>query len=290
MWIKNKVAQVSMEVVFCIAVFAGLLLYMDFKKTTESNQFRDQSKQTNFDYKNTGLFNIVFGGSKDCGGKSNPCIAYIPTPSTPVVKSSSLVVFEPSEDRVVKPVVIKGNTLLLIFRIFSTLLLAVFCGWMFRIGGAAGENARWARMLGVEIAEFLGLVIWFIIGVSFPINFSIFWHTFSLSFWVVLFSIFLTSALAWTECTYFKSKGSSASWLNWMFCGIQYALIPLPLVILGIVPLVGFLIRFAILVPIITLWRLAFSSWDWAGNKDVDFSEGGAGAWQIVTLPLLTIT
>ena len=97
MWIKNKVAQVSMEVVLCIAVFAGLLLYMDFKKTTESNQFRDQSKQTNFDYKNTGLFNIVFGGSKDCGGKSNPCIAYVTAPVSPtsVVKKVEPNIVEP---------------------------------------------------------------------------------------------------------------------------------------------------------------------------------------------------
>ena len=282
--IKNKVAQVSMEVVLCMAVFAGLLLYMDFKKTTESNQFRDQSKQTNFDYKSTGLVNLVFGGSKDCGSKANPCvISAAPT----IVKSSPLVVFEPLvPEKIATPLVIKSSVLLLVFRIIATIALGIFCGWMFRLGGSSGGGGRFLRMLGVEIAEFFGLVIWFVVGTKFPINLNLFGHTFSLSMWVVLTSIFLATALAWTECTYFKAKGTSAKWYNWLVCGIQYALIPLPLVLLGIIPWIGFLIRFVVLVPIITLWRTFFV----IGDKSVDWSEGGAGAWQIITLPLLTIT
>jgi len=98
--INNKIAQVSMEVIVLMAVFAGVFVWMDFKKTTESNQFRDQSKQTNVDYKSNGLVNLVFGGSKDCGSKQNPCIVTAPQP----VLVNSNVVIPPVEPVIIEPV------------------------------------------------------------------------------------------------------------------------------------------------------------------------------------------
>ena len=275
----NKLAQVSIEVVLLLVAFCGIFMYMDYKKTTEANQFHDQSQQVTHTAEThpiISLINLTWSSSGDTKSKISPVKTVTPVTVTPVATIAKEVVTTAT------PITIPNDTLLLVFSIIATIGLAVFCGWMFRIGGASGENARWARMLGVEIAEFFGLVIWFVIRAKFPITFTIFWHTFSLSLWVVLVSIFLTTALSWTECTYFKSKGTSATWINWMFCGIQYSLIPLPLVLLGIIPWVGFLIRFVVLVPVITLWRTF--------QGDVDWSEGGAGAWQIVTLPLLTIT
>jgi hypothetical protein len=85
--------------------------------------------------------------------------------------------------------------------------------------------------------------------------------------------------LAFTETTYFKKKGTDAVWWNWVLTGICYSLIPLPLVFTHQIHLSGLLIRGAILTPIITAWRLIFG--------DVDWEEGGAGAWQILTLWIL---
>ena len=276
--LKNKKGQIQWEAIVMMVLFCVILLWMNFKKDTESNRFTDQAKQTNVADRNTGLINVRLDfGSRDCGSKKNPCVIAAEAP-VPIVQSTTL--------RTVTPISVHLDVILLIFRILATAVLAFLCGWMFRLGGAASAHARFFRMLGVEIAEFFGLVIWFVLGVKFPVVFSILDHTFSLSIWVVMLSIFLTTALAWTECTYFKAKGTDAKWYNWLLCGIQYSLIPLPLVFLGIVPWVGFLIRSTVLIPIITVWRLAFSSW----FPEVDWSEGGAGAWQILTLPLLTIT
>lgn len=148
---------------------------------------------------------------------------------------------------------------MIILKIAATIALAALCGWMFRLGGAASAHARWLRMLGVEVTEFLGLIVWF-----------------GWSWWLIP-----TTALAWTECTYFKAKGTEAKWWNWLICGIQYALIPIPLVFLGHIPWEGLIDRAIVLIPVITLWRT------FQGN--VQWSEGGAGGWQIITLPLLAL-
>lgn len=147
-----------------------------------------------------------------------------------------------------------------ILKILGTIILAAFCGWMWRIGGSSKYHARWVRLLGTEICEFFSLTIWF-----------------GFSPWIIL-----TTGLAWTECTYFKSKGSEAKWWNWLLCGIQYALIPLPLVFLGVIHWPGFIDRAIVLIPVITLWRTF--------QGDVDWSEAGAGVWQIITLPLLILS
>lgn len=147
----------------------------------------------------------------------------------------------------------------MIFKILGTIILAAMCGVLFRFGGSANIGARWLRQFGVEFTELGGLWLWF-----------------GWSWWLIP-----TTALAWTESTYFKAKGKSATWVNWLLCGIQYALIPLPLVFIGLISWQGLVDRSIILIPIITFWRTF--------QGDVDWSEGGVGAWQILTLPLLIL-
>lgn len=146
---------------------------------------------------------------------------------------------------------------MIILKILGTIVLAVLCGISFRWGGSANTHMRWIRQLGVGVTELGGLFLWF-----------------GWSWWMILIM-----GLAWTESTYFKAKGSDAKWWNWALTGLNYALIPLPLVIIHLVDWHGFLLRLVILTPVITLWRVLISNVQW--------EEGGAGAWQIITLPLL---
>lgn len=148
---------------------------------------------------------------------------------------------------------------MIILKILGTLVLAAICGILFRFGGSSNVGARWLRQIGVEMTELGALFLWF-----------------GWSWWLIP-----VTALAWTECTYFKSKGSSAQWWNWLICAIQYALIPLPLAFLGIISWWGFLDRSLVIIPVITLWRTFIG--------DVDWSEGGCGAWQLITIPLLAL-
>ena len=146
---------------------------------------------------------------------------------------------------------------LLIVRSISTIILAAFCGWCWRFGGSS-NGIRWVREAGTGLTLILCITLWW-----------------GWSYWYVL--IFGAS---WIESTYFKSKGSDAKWYNWALCGLLYALIPLPAIIVhGL--WVGFAWRTIILVPIITLWRT------FQGN--VQWSESGVGVWQIITLPILLI-
>lgn len=149
---------------------------------------------------------------------------------------------------------------MVILKVLSTIGLAAFCGWFFRLGGSANTHARWLRQVGVGITELATLAIWF-----------------GWSWWMILIM-----GLAFTESTYFKKKGTDAVWWNWLLTGLNYSLIPLPLLFTHQIFLKGFLIRLVILTPLIMVWRLAFS--------DVDWEEGGAGALQILTIPLLCIS
>lgn len=149
--------------------------------------------------------------------------------------------------------------MIIILKILGTLALATLCGWMFRLGGAASAHARWLRQFGVEFTELAGLFIWF-----------------GWSLWLIPIT-----GTAWAESTYFKAKGADAKWWNWLLCGMLYAAIPVPLVFLHYLSWQGCLDRAIVLIPVITLWRT------FQGN--VDWSEGGAGAWQILTLPLLLL-
>jgi len=148
--------------------------------------------------------------------------------------------------------------LILLSKIFATGVLAAACGWCWRAGGS-GNYPRFLRELGTGLTLILTITLWW-----------------GWSIWYILIM-----GLSFIESTYFKSKGSSAEWYNWLLCGVLYALIPLPAVIVHKLWL-GFAIRSVILVPVITLWRTF--------QGDVQWSEAGVGVWQIITLPLLLIS
>lgn len=149
-------------------------------------------------------------------------------------------------------------TILLLIKILGTIVIAAACGWAWRFGGSA-HGIRWVREFGTGVAYIACMTLWF-----------------SWSWWVILLM-----GLSFAESTYFKAKGSEAKWYNWLLCGILYSLVPIPLVICHVVPLEGFILRFLVLTPIITLWRT------FQGN--VQWSESGVGVWQIITIPLMMI-
>ena len=70
----SKKGQSLWEIVLLLSLFCGIFLYMDFKKQTESNQFRDQSQQHQLTDHCTGLINIGCG-SRDTGDKKTPLVA-----------------------------------------------------------------------------------------------------------------------------------------------------------------------------------------------------------------------
>lgn len=148
--------------------------------------------------------------------------------------------------------------MLLIFKVIGTIVLAAFCGWCWRFGGAK-KGIRWVREAGTGITLILCLTIWW-----------------GWSFWYVTIM-----GLAFAESTYFRfTKGQPMRWYNYMLCGILYAIVPLPAVIVHKL-WIGFLWRSVVLIPVITLWRVF--------QGDVDWSEAGVGVWQIITLPMLLI-
>ena len=142
-------------------------------------------------------------------------------------------------------------------QILGTIALAALCGWCWRFGGSS-HGIRFVRELGTGLTLVGCITLWW-----------------GWSFWYIPII-----GLAFIESTYFKTKGSDAKWYNWLMCGILYALIPLPAVIVHHL-WIGFAIRSAVLIPVITLWRT------FQGN--VQWSESGVGVWQIITLPLLMI-
>jgi hypothetical protein len=96
MWIKNKVAQVSMEVIVLLVAFCGIFLYMDYSKRTESNQFKDQSQQVNHTAESKpviSLINLNWSSSGDTKSKSVTSPNTVPT--TPVAKTVEPIVVEP---------------------------------------------------------------------------------------------------------------------------------------------------------------------------------------------------
>lgn len=146
---------------------------------------------------------------------------------------------------------------ILALKVIATVFIAAFCGWAWRFGGSK-NGIRWVREAATGASLILALTTWY-----------------GWSIWYIPIMGF-----AFIESTYFKSKGSDARWYNWMFCGMLYAVIPLPAVIVSHL-WVGFVVRSIVLIPVITLWRT------FQGN--VQWSEAGVGVWQIITLPLLMV-
>lgn len=95
------------------------------------------------------------------------------------------------------------------------------------------------------------------------------WH------WVLIFCF----GLMWgSQTSYFKKRGSDARFYNWIFVGLAFSLALLPYSIaIGNLP--GFLLRSIIVTVFVPVWSVAIGR-DW-------LEEGGRGAVQIATLPLL---
>lgn len=142
-------------------------------------------------------------------------------------------------------------------KMILTVALSAGCGWAWRFGGSK-NGIRWVREVGTGIALIVSLTIWY-----------------GWSIWYLPIM-----GLSFAESTYFKAKGTDARWYNWLCCGILYAVVPLPAVVVHHL-WHGFLIRSLVIIPVITLWRT------FQGN--VQWSESGAGVWQVITLPLLSI-
>lgn len=85
----NKKGQSLWEVVLLLALVCGIFVWMDFKKTTEANQFHDQSKQSNLADHCTGLINIGCG-SKEAGNKTIPTSS-TGVPISPIVPIAPIV-------------------------------------------------------------------------------------------------------------------------------------------------------------------------------------------------------
>jgi hypothetical protein len=131
--------------------------------------------------------------------------------------------------------------------------------WAYRFGGSA-NGQRWVREVGVGIAEFGFLTLFF--G----------FH------WIGL----LILGTVWVETTYFKIKGTDAQWVNWLLVGISFALVPLPWIIADGHHWIGFAIRALFIIPFTTILCTFFG-----GN--VQWSEGLRGGMQICSLLLLLL-
>lgn len=145
----------------------------------------------------------------------------------------------------------------LIWKILITIAFTVFAGYYYRAGGSASIHARWFRQFGIGMSVVGTLITWF-----------------GFHWWMLL-----SFGLSWAESTYFKHKGTEATWWNWALVGLVFSIVPLPWVIADAHHWMGFFLRAGLLIPAIT------TVGTWVGN--VQWSEGLRGALQILTLPIL---
>ncbi len=146
-----------------------------------------------------------------------------------------------------------------IIKVFGFIAMIVLAAWSYRFGGSS-HGQRWVREIGVGVAEIIALTILFD------------WQWWGL----------LIMGVVFVETTYFKAKGSNATWKNWLLVGLSFALVPLPYIIADAHHWVGFVWRTAFIVPFITAWCTFLG-----GN--VQWSEGVRGGIQILSLLLLLI-
>ena len=144
--------------------------------------------------------------------------------------------------------------------IIATIALAAFAGWAYRDGGSASGIGRWIRQAGMMVAMFLGLWLWF--G----------WTP-----WIGL-----SAGLCWAESTYFKKKGTDATFVNWLLVGAVFWLIPLPVVWATGKHWPWFWWT-ALMIPIVGIWCKFMTGF----LKADSWSEGGRGAIQLLRFLLL---
>lgn len=143
-------------------------------------------------------------------------------------------------------------------KIIGFIAMIVLAAGAYRFGGSS-NGQRWIREIGVGVAEIVALTILF--G----------WQWWGL----------LIMGTVWIETSYFKSKGTDATWKNWLLVGVSFALVPLPYLFADGHHWVGFIWRTALIVPFITVWRTV------VGN--VQWQEGVSGGTQVLSLLLLLI-
>lgn len=143
-------------------------------------------------------------------------------------------------------------------KIIEFIAMIALAAGAYRMGGSS-NGKRWMREIGVGLAEIIALTILF--G----------WNWWGL---LIMGTIFL-------ETTYFKRKGTEATWLNWLLVGLSFALVPLPYIIADGHHWIGFLWRTAFIVPFVCIWRTIIGQVTW--------EEGMSGGIQVLSLLLLLI-
>ena len=144
-------------------------------------------------------------------------------------------------------------------KIILTIVLAAFAGWSYREGGSSHGIGRWMRQAGMMVTMGFGLLLWF-----------------GWSPWILL-----SAGACWAESTYFKKKGTDATFVNWCLVGLVFALIPLPVVWATGKHWLWFWLSSVVIVPLVGCWCVVMSNVQW--------SEGGRGAMQILRLLLLAM-
>ena len=139
------------------------------------------------------------------------------------------------------------------------ILLISSCGAIAYRCGGSGNFARWFRPVGIALCVMLAML-----GLGL-------WH------WSV---IICAGASAGLSTSYFKKRGTDASWLNWFFVGLAFSLAMLPWAYFT-GNYLGFSIRLVVCTAGITLWSIFW------GNDIIE--ELGRGFIPIITLPLLLI-
>lgn len=158
------------------------------------------------------------------------------------------------------------ESIIFLAKILGTIALATLAGWSYRFGGSS-NGMRWVREVGCGIAILGCLTMW--LG----------WN---------IWGLFVMGSV-WIETTYFKSKGTDATWFNWFLVGLSYAIVPLPYILgsyFSVHPWhydhwLGFGIRSVVITIFTTLWRTL--------QGDANDQEVGCGVMQVLTLPLLLI-
>lgn len=146
----------------------------------------------------------------------------------------------------------------MIIKIVGIFILSIISLIAYRAGGS-GNYPRFVRPLALCVCTILGLLL---LG----------YYS-----WLV---ILCGGAMYGLSTTYFKSKGSDATWIAWLLVGLAFSLSVLPIVLVYHNYL-GFAIRTIVCTSFIIIWSET--------NGNSVWEEGGRGLIPIATLPLLLI-
>lgn len=156
--------------------------------------------------------------------------------------------------------------------IIITIIIAVLSGLAYRYGGSSGGQ-RWVREIGVAVCIATEMLILGIFNVGTLGCFG----------------------SVWIETTYFKKNGSDAKWWNWLLVGLSFSIATLPWFLYKLIAQhslsVGYFIRIPVCAGLTVLWQEILSDKIaklFRVTKDKT-DEGGRGALQILTIPLLLI-